>query len=302
MNVVLWIPNQNTAGLLNPSLDILSRLYGKLNILGAIVSQGVTVSGVKIIDKQDLKSMEYDLIVVSVKDVPFLITNEQSAFVTILKEATELGIDTDKIILDRVICIPNFTLKKYIKLRHSALSIFSRDCFGSWTYHRFGLPFLSPTINMFASDKDFLKFLKKPIENIKSELRFQKTAHNSDLNIDYPVFKIGETEWHMNHYRDFNVAFRKWYERSYRINWFNVLVVMNTESPEVLTEFDKLPFAKKVCFVPFETDLDSGFYINPARYTEKNFARLTHLMALGEFNYYDLWDMLLYGKKTLINK
>ena len=296
MNIVIWMQSETGGGeYILPAIHNLIRLYGTVNIIGGIPLAGSRINGIRNISKQDLQSLDFDLIVASVKDVSVLFTNAQSAFVSILKEAAALGIDTNKIVLDRVICIPNFTLEKYRRLRNSALSVFSKDCFGGWTYHRFGLPFLSPTINMFTSEKDFIKFLQNPMENVKAEVVFQKMHDDG-----YPVFKIGGIEWHMNHYRDVNVAFKKWYERSFRINWFNLFVVMSTENPEILAEFDKLPFAKKVCFVPFETDLDSGFYIDASRYSEKNFARLTHLMVLGEFIYYDLWDMLLYGKKTLL--
>lgn len=233
-------------------------------------------------------------------DIPMLVTNTQSNFVKILKEAKTLGVDENKIILDRVICVPNFTLEKYTRLRRSQLSILSINCFGGMCYHRFGLPFLSPTINMFTNDEDFIKFLKDPMKNVKAEIKYMRTERNEGLQIDYPVYKIGDTEWRMNHYGDANLAFRKWCERGFRINWFNVLAVMHTKNPEILAEFDKLPFAKKVCFVPFKSDLESAYYINPAKYFKgvEEFWRVANGMGSGSVNEYDMWDMLLYGKKT----
>ena len=245
-----------------------------------------------------MKSVAFDLILVTGEDVNVLRTGKQSLFVAVLKEAAALGIDTEKIVLDRVVLVPNFTLEKYVRLRRSALSILSVNCFGGMLYHRFGLPFLSPTINMFTSDEGFLKFLQDPMRNVKAELKLVRTEFNADLNINYPVFKIGESEWDMNHYADENFAVRKWYERGFRINWFNLLVAMHTENPEILAEFDKLPFAKKVCFVPFETNLDSGFYVNRANYNNDALWRLVNGIASGGIACYDMWDMLLYGKKT----
>lgn len=276
-------------GYLKPALNILARLYGGVNVLGLIAPQGITFNGVKNISKEDLKNLDYDLI---------LVAGQHSLLVPILKDAETLDIDEDKIVLDRTVCIPLFTLEKYKKLRRSKISILSMNCFGGFTYHRFGLPFLSPTINMFASEEDFLKFLKNPIQNVKAELKFVRNKRNNDLQIDYPVYKIGEIEWNMNHYGDANFAYRKWIERSFKINWFNVLAVMYTENPEILAEFDKLPYAKKVCFVPFETDSDCGFYINVNKYKNLKFWDIVNRNAMGSIIEYDIWDMLLYGKKT----
>ena len=64
------------------------------------------------------------------------------------------------------------------------------------------------------------------------------------------------------------------------INWYNALFVMHTDNPKVLEEFDRLPIAKKVCLVPFETELDSGFYIK------------------SDLIDYDLWQMMLHGLKV----
>ena len=255
--------------------------------------QGFYIDGIPTIAKEDLKNLDYDLI---------LVTGQNISLVPILKEAESLGIDEDKIVLDSVVCVPNFTLEKYNKLRHSKLSILSLNCFGGFCYHRFGLPFLSPTINMFTSDTDFIKFLKNPMQNVKAEIKYIRTAKNETLNIDYPVYKIGEVEWEMSHYGDANLAYRKWVERSFRINWFNVLAIMYTENPKILAEFDKLPFAKKVCFVPFKSDLYSGFYIDTKKYSDKPFWQIVNNSAIGNITIkYDIWDILLYGKKTPLN-
>ena len=302
MNIVIWNQSETGGGggieLLLPAINVLIRLYGNINIVGAICPPGISFTKINTIDRQNLKSVAFDLILVTGEDVNVLRTGKQSLFVAVLKEAAALGIDTEKIVLDRVVLVPNFTLEKYVRLRRSALSILSVNCFGGMLYHRFGLPFLSPTINMFTSDEGFLKFLQDPMRNVKAELKLVRTEFNADLNINYPVFKIGESEWDMNHYADENFAVRKWYERGFRINWFNLLVAMHTENPEILAEFDKLPFAKKVCFVPFETNLDSGFYVNRANYNNDALWRLVNGIASGGIACYDMWDMLLYGKKT----
>lgn len=266
--------------------------------MGAILPPNVILNGVKAISKDDLKNLEYDLI---------LVTGHKASLEPILKEAETLGINPDKVVLDRTVCVPLFTLEKYNKLRHSQLTIFSRDCSGGNIYHRFGLPFLSPTINMFIREEDILTFLKAPINTMNQPLIYKRDAFEGNRHFYYPVFRTGEVEWHMNHYDDIKFAMKKWYERKSKINWLNVFVVMWAANPETLAEFDKLPYPKKICIVPFKTDLESGVFLDPAKYCPGgykdfgdfgDFGDFARKVSRGEIIEFDIWDMLLYGKKT----
>ena len=287
MDAIFWIQS-NDSVYFNPATNILTDIYGSLNIIGVVNAQ---IPNIKSIDKQDLKAQHYDIIIV---------TGKNASLMPILQEAAALEIDADKLVLDRTICMPGFSMKRYKRLRNSSLSILSQNCWSGFIYNKFGLQFLTPTINMFTTDKGFLDFLKDPMQNVNQKLKLQKMEFNPDLNINYPVFKIGKTEWFMNHYNDVKIARNKWYERRQRINWFNLLAVMYTEDEKILSEFDKLPYAKKVCFVPFETDLESGYYLNPAKYNNAPLWRLVNGTAMGDVLEYDTWDLLIYGKKTLI--
>jgi len=68
---------------------------------------------------------------------------------------------------------------------------------------------------------------------------------------------------------------------------------------KLLQEFDSLHYEKKVCFVPFKSNLDSAFYLNPKIDKKaKSFPDIVNSFGFGHVIYYDLFDMLLYGKKT----
>ena len=303
MNFVVWLndPGGGHGISLRPALNALAQIYDDVNFLGIVMTNNEDAIKSKesnIIEKKNLKNLDIDLVLFCEIEEDFLISNRESNFVSALKEASRFGIDADKFVLDRTVLVPNFTLEKYKQLRHSKLSILSMNCFGGLVYHRFGLPFLTPTINMLTSDKGFLNFLKNPVDNVGKELNLVRTAVNETLKIEYPVFEIGGTEWDMNHYSDFELAKQKWRERSARINWDNLLVVMFTDRFKFLKKFDKLPFAKKVCFVPFETDLDSGYYIDLNQLSSPELWRAVNGIATGNVPFYDMWDMLLYGKKT----
>ena len=152
--------------------------------------------------------------------------------------------------------------------------------------------------SMFAAYSKVYRHQNDRRRRSSSQIKYLRTERNVGLEIDYPVYQIGDTAWEMNHYGDANVAYRKWCERSFRINWFNVIAVMHTKNPEILAEFDKLPFTKKVCFVPFKTNLESGFYVNSEKYKGVEFWDIINRIAMGSIIAYDIWDMLIYGKKT----
>lgn len=275
---------------LTPAVNILANLYGNIDLIGAVTPQGININELPTIDKNDLKSVDFDLI---------LVTGHDIEFADVLKQAEVLAVNADKIIMDKTVCVPNFTLEKYKKLRHSKLSILSINCWGGWIHHRFGLPFLSPTINLFMSPLDFLKFLENPMKYLAEDPHFLRTAPSHIPDTMYPIFSLGGIEVCMNHYFEVSSAKNKWLERSKRVNWFNVLVEMFTEDIEILQQFDKLPYAKKFCFVPFKSDIDSAVYIDFEKYKDPaGFSHLVSASAMGAIDFYDPWDMLLYGKKT----
>ena len=103
----------------------------------------------------------------------------------------------------------------------------------------------------------------------------------------------------MMHYRTFDDSFKAWERRKPRINWYNLFVETFAWNKNILEQFDALPYGKKVCFVPFKSDLDSAWYVNPKIDKEAGrFDFVINNFGIGKIFYYDPFDMLLYGKKT----
>lgn len=122
---------------------------------------------------------------------------------------------------------------------------------------------------------------------------------NDAFKHHHPIATLGNVDIVMNHYRDFDAAVAKWNERKQRINWYNLFVTAYTEDENILREFDALPFGKKVCFVPFKSDVDSAWYVKfGVDKGAKNFIDAVNRFGGGHVFYYDPFDMLLYGKKT----
>lgn len=297
MNVVIWVQYDTIAtqdkakgkSLLAPAFAALDKPKGIVNLVGVVESVPMPINKLNnVIDKRELVNFDYDLILVTGHDVDLA---------PILKEAAELGLDTDKFVLDRTVLIPGFTIEKYKELRHSELSILSMGWWAGIAYHRLGLPELSPTVGMYTSEEHFMNFLPEARWHLKKDLHFERTEYNADLRINYPIFWLDGTQWFMNGFTNDADALETWNERKDKINWLNVLVTMHTSSPAVLERFDCLPYPKKACFVPFETELESGFYLDPA-YCGGNLLQAAEGIATGAVRAYDVWDLLLYGKKT----
>lgn len=209
-----------------------------------------------------------------------------------------LNLPDEKIFRDWIVCIPGFTLEKYRQLQNSHLSIIAKHCFGSLIYHLMGLPFLTPFIDMgIRNDNECITLFRNLRSYIMQPLVLQS-------NISYPIYKLVDVNIHMSHYSDFEAALVKWNERKQRINFDNLFIEMFTENKEIAEQFDALPYDKKVCFVPFKSDFNSAWYINPQldinlKLNKKRpFWEIVNRFADNYFFYYDPFDMLLYGKKT----
>ena len=182
-------------------------------------------------------------------------------FIEIKKEIEKLGIDK-KIVPYKVLTIPKVDLKKYMEVINNNVSIFANNCWGGLVYHRLGLQFRSPLINMFFHDEDYLKFLNNPQKYINTKLSLKKECFVEETQKSYPICKCDDILLYFNHSESFEEANNTWEKRKKRINWDNIFVMMYTENKDVALDFSKLPYSKKVCFVPFQTDIESLFSLD----------------------------------------
>ena len=292
--IVIWFVS-NDGRFIGNAVNILMRQFNGVDIIGVTAAQKISVNNLPFIPLQELAQNGggYDVLLVA--------GARQMGIAEVVKLAKSIKLDADKLLGDWIVCIPGFTLEKYRKLQRSKLSIFSFDCLGGIINHDLGLKTFSPFFNLQVEHyEEFLKFLKHPRVYIEEELEFQGTRHrNSGKEIfDYPIYSIGNVTLLMVHYSNFDHAVKKWNERKQRINWYNIIAMMDTESQEILEKFDALTYGKKVCFVPFKSNLDSAFYIDPKYAVNGSFRSVIANLAQIVPHYYNVFDMLLYGKKT----
>ena len=227
----------------------------------------------------------------------------------ITENAHKLNLPEEKLLGDWIVTFPGFNLEKYRKLQQSRLSVFAQNCFGNMFLKLMGLPFLSPLGQSGFSTENFIRFLCAPRDYMKETPTFreQKIYANGKK---HNFANLGDIVISAFHYENFEEFIETWEKRKPRINWDNLLVEMylNNEDREALEQFDALPYKKKVCFVPFKSDLPSAFYIpNEMMKTKAHEWNRPGVLELREFvnvstiySYfiYDPFDMLLYGKKT----
>lgn len=237
------------------------------------------IDGYKFIPKDGLKSCEIDYCIVALKDISL-----------IYEEALSYGIDKSMLIPIRVLSVPNIKFEKYIRLKKSSVSIISPLCWAGMCYHRLGLEFLSPTINLYINEKDFIKFVRKFDYYISLQVEFLEMRWVEERQIEYPVGLLGDIKIHFNHYETFDQAFKCWERRKRRINRDNIVVVAFSDDEQMVQEFDQIPFENKLIFTSTSVNASSSFHID-----EDEQGRLwdpVNGTAIGTRNIIDLIDFL----------
>jgi uncharacterized protein (DUF1919 family) len=125
------------------------------------------------------------------------------------------------------------------KLDNDSFSIVCDNCIGGVIYHRLGKEFLSPTINLYMSAKDYVKF----VCDLKYYLSLELVEKESDK--PFPVGLLGDVVINFNHAKTFEDASRDWYRRAKRINYDNLFFILYDK--EELSDDDIKAFSEAKC-------------------------------------------------------
>lgn len=240
---------------------------------------------------------------ISIEDIDFeridyVVVTSEKYYLDIYQTVIELGVERERIIQAKVFCLPYFNFKNYVDLLHSRVSIIANNCWGGTVYHTLGMPFMSPFINMYENDDDYIKLISNLEYYLSLKLQFDRTGYNPVLGTDYPICKLNNVELHFNHYIDMREVEEKWYVRLQRLNWNNLFIMMYTERNKTLEDFDCLLYKKKICFVPFKSLKKSAFYMQVKNRKEMQgipFWKIVNKTASGYFHDYDLIELLRHG-------
>lgn len=174
------------------------------------------------------------------------------------------------------------------KLHNTTPSVLASNCTGAFMLHDLGLQFRSPFVNLYLSPKGFIAYLSDIAHYQSQPLQFLDNSGKP-----YPVGKLGDLTLHFMHYHSEQEASEKWQERSKRIDFDNLFVMLTERDGctyQDLQAFDRLPFANKVVFThkPYP-EIASSFYI-------KGFEHQGEVGDLFEYEgfrgkrYYDQFD------------
>lgn len=261
-------------------------VLGKVEILGITSGDGCYdfVDGYKYYNTIEAIKLGFDYLVIA---------TARETYNEILKTVTEYGISEEKIIKISLFQLPEFDIEKYTRIRNKKVSIISNNCWGGYVSHRLEVPFNSPFVNMAISDDDYLKMLRRFNYYLELEPIFDSWEFHNRLQHHYPRFRLGDIRLECLHYKTKEELLKCWKRRVKRINYENLFVMMYTTSEEVLREFDKLPYQNKVCFVPFHTNIKSGYFIELYNKLDNvPFWEVVTGSARGRYKIYDVLSLL----------
>ena len=264
----------------------LQELLGKIKVIG-IGTQDIYaeyVDGYPVTTIENILQQEWDYL---------LIAGQEQNFAQMKALLVSIGIEADRIFSIMVFSLPMFDMEEYVQFVNKKVSIISNHCWGGFTYHSLKAEFLSPFINMFIPQADYIRLLESFDAYMNEKVKYYKNEYESNLKREYPVALLGDIELHFNHYKSFEEAEQKWYERKQRMNEERLFVEMQTDSEELAERFDKLPFKQKVVFVPFETKLTSAISLKRinANYSGAFYESVNRL-ATGQQAFYNILKLL----------
>jgi len=260
----------------------------------AVTSKDTTFSkilGYEVVSRNELTVIAFDIIIVM---------TDRKNYTAIIQEAENLGIHRDRIIHVDVLRRTDINISYYMELVKNPPSIFANNCWGGITYHNLDLPFMSPLINMSVhEEEDYLKLCNNPKHYMEMSIEPFATRYNAELGREYPIARCDDINLHFIHYVTLEEATDYWEKRKKRINWDNLFIMMYTENEETATKFLQLPYERKICFVPFETNESSLCYVNcydGVKEKQVELWRKVNDMAGRKIVYYDDVHLLYKGK------
>jgi uncharacterized protein (DUF1919 family) len=272
---------------------------GQISVIGITSEQSYYESlfGYPFIEKSNIDIKSFDILIVMAR----------KSFPEIQKEVARMGIEDERIVPVRVMAMPGFEFDKYEQIKKNVPTIIAPNCWGGLTYSSLALPFKSPFINMKVNHDDYLKFLKKPQYYLNCPLEFEKMVYtNSTIDHskrEFPVARLDDIVLEFVHYHTFDEAVECWKRRKERIDWNNTIVMFFDDEADRINEFLKLPYKNKICFASYPSDEKEVISIDCKKI--RSDASLYHTMtqiAMGAVLYYDVFDLILNNKATLIAK
>lgn len=132
------------------------------------------------------------------------------------------------------------------RLKNHDFTILCSNCAGGIICHRLGLPFRSPTVNLWLHQRDFLKLAANLKEYMSCDLEFVDSKE-----YDHPVARLKDITIYFNHSKSEQEAETDWNRRKARINYENLFLLMYDREGmtlEELRKIEQIPCRGKIVF------------------------------------------------------
>ncbi len=131
-------------------------------------------------------------------------------------------------------------------------SIITSSCIGGLISHNLGLPFCSPTVNLWMDNRDFVKFACDLKHYLSLELSFLPPEEKEQTfpEGDFPIAKLDDLTVYCNHYHSDDEAKAAWNRRKERVDYENLYLICddNRLSDEEITALQQIPCKRMVLF------------------------------------------------------
>ena len=154
------------------------------------------------------------------------------------------------------------------RLTNRDFTILCSNCIGGVIYNRLGLRFLSPTINLFLPQRDFVQFcLNQELVFVSSEFPYPVAELRGSADGSVPTIRI-----FFNHYHSDEEAAEKWNDRKQRIrrdNLYLILYKLDGITVEELKKLEQMPCQNKVVLTSAPIpEIPWSFYIKPSKHRQ----------------------------------
>lgn len=130
-------------------------------------------------------------------------------------------------------------------LKNQSFSLFSPNCYAGIIYHRLGLEYTSPTINLlFPVKKQYLRF----VSNLEYYLEKDLVFINDPMYL-CPVAILEDVKIIFNHYDSIEQAEDAWNRRKKRVNYSNIFIIFDDIADaeyQDLLDFNSIQCAGKI--------------------------------------------------------
>lgn len=126
------------------------------------------------------------------------------------------------------------------QLQTKNISVISQNCIGGVFYHDMQLQFLSPTVNLYFTAEDFVRF----VQDLPRYLAMEPEMHWDE---EFPIARLEDVTVRFMHYETCKEAQEAWQRRKARVQWDKILVLcsdMEGFDDAVFAQWQNIPYPK----------------------------------------------------------